>query len=88
MNMLLILTIVLLSILLLIIIKRLKIILVENRENCHKEKISLLIGALTLATVALVLVAKNTKWADVVQGIMMLGAVVAFALGTLIVFRK
>ena len=45
------------------------------------EKITLLIGALTLATIALVLVAKNTKWTDVAQGIMMLTTVVAFTLG-------
>ena len=45
------------------------------------EKIMLLIGGLTLATVALVLVAKNTKWTDVAQGILMLTTITAFSIG-------
>ena len=52
------------------------------------EKIMLLIGELTVSTIALVLVAKNNKWTDVAQGIFMLGAVVAFAISTLIVLGK
>ena len=66
------------------------VLLVLGKESFKKnvsdglkslEKITLLIGGLTLATVALVLVAKNTKWTDVAQGIMMLTTVVAFTLG-------
>ena len=66
------------------------ILLVLGKESFKKnasdglksiEKIMLLIGELTLSTIALVLVAKKSKWTDVVQGIVMLSAVVAFALG-------
>ena len=48
----------------------------------------LLIGELTLATIALVLVAKNTKWTDVAQGIMLLTTVMAFATSILLVLGK
>ena len=48
----------------------------------------MLIGGLTLSTIALVLVAKKAKWTDVVQGIMLLSAVMAFAMGILLVLEK
>ena len=46
----------------------------------------MLIGGLTLATIALVLVAKNTKWTDVIQGIIMLTTIPTFALGIIKLF--
>ena len=51
-------------------------------------KIMLLIGGLILSLTVLVLVAKKTKWTDIVQGIVMLGAVVAFALGLIWVLSR
>ena len=45
------------------------------------EKIMLIIGGLTLALTVLVLVAKNTKWTDVAQGILMLTTITAFSIG-------
>ena len=73
------------------------ILLVLGKESFKKnaidglksiEKIMLLIGGLTLSTIALVLVAEKTKWTNIVQGIMMLGAVITFAIGTLLVLGK
>ena len=66
------------------------ILLVLGKESFKKnaseglkslDKIMLLIGGLTLSTVALVLVAKKTKWTDVIQGILMLTTITAFAFG-------
>ena len=53
----------------------------KNKDLHGTKDILLLIGGLTLATVALVLVAKNTKWTDVIQGIIMLTTITTFALG-------
>ena len=53
----------------------------KNKGLSGVKTILILIGGLSLATVALVLVAKNTKWTDVAQGIMMLTTITAFALG-------
>ena len=73
------------------------ILLVLEKESFKKnasdglksiEKIMLLIGELTLSTIALVLVAKKSKWTDVIQGIVMLSAVVAFAMSILLVLGK
>ena len=73
------------------------ILLVLGKESFKKNasdglkslnKIMLLIGGLTLSTIALVLVAKKSKWTDVGQGIVMLGAVVVFAIGILLVLGK
>ena len=52
------------------------------------KDVLLLIGGLTLSLTVLVLVAEKTKWTDVIQGIVMLGAVVAFAKGILLVLGK
>ena len=41
----------------------------------------MLIGGLTLSLTVLVLVAKKSKWTDVVQGIMMLTAITVFTIG-------
>ena len=60
----------------------------KNEGLKGTKELLLLIGGLTLATVALVLVAKNTKWTDVAQGMMMLTTVVSFATGILLVLRK
>ena len=61
----------------------------EKNEGLQGTKdILLLIGGLTLSLAVLVLVAKKTKWQDMVQGIMMLSAVMAFAKGILLVLRK
>ena len=61
----------------------------EKNEGVKGTKdILLLIGGLTLSLAVLVLVAKQTKWTDMVQGIMMLSAIMAFALGILMVLRK
>ena len=60
----------------------------KNEGLQGTKDILLLIGGLTLSVVTLVLVAKNTKWTDVAQGMMMLGAIMAFATGILLVLRK
>ena len=58
----------------------------EKNEGLKGTKdIILLIGGLTLSLALLVYVAKKTKWTDMVQGIMMLSAVMAFALSILLV---
>ena len=53
----------------------------KNEGIKGTKDILLLIGGLTLATIALVLVAKNTRWQDMVQGIIMLSTITAFTLG-------
>ena len=60
----------------------------KNEGLKGTKELLLLIGGLTLALTVLVLVAKNTKWTDVAQGIIMLTTVVAFATGILLVLRK
>lgn len=61
----------------------------EANEGLKGTKdIILLIGGLTLSLTVLVLVAKKTKWTDMLQGIMMLTAVMAFALSILLVLGK
>jgi len=58
----------------------------EANEGLKGTKdIILLIGGLTLSLALLIYVAKKTKWTDMVQGIMMLTAVMTFAILTILV---
>ena len=54
----------------------------EKNEGLQGIKdILLLIGGLTISLTIVTYVAEKTKWTDVVQGIMMLSTITAFALG-------
>ena len=53
----------------------------KNKGLQGTKDVLLLIGGLMLSTMALVLVAKKTKWTDIVQGILMLTTITAFSLG-------